>query len=710
MMALRPFLLLALLLSATGVRADPNWPDYRVIVWGDQKAAGYEALRAVGVDAGKVMGLRTPQIDPAAVNRSTAELRAAGMPYYVENLATDFYAPYHRWTPEHPNDVTWLMSEARRRYFANPNDASVWERQPSLSDEAWIDRIRTRLAETVRLHAPNRPLYYSLGDETGIADLTAAWDSDRSPAALAAFRAWLHGHYASLAALNAQWATSFPAWDNVVPELTTTALQRTDGNFSAWSDFRDFMDHAFAQALRAGTDAVHAADPTALAGIEGAQVPGRGGYDYTRLPHAVDLMEMYIAGGNLAIARSLNPALIVLSTSFGAGPQEAWNIWHDALMGAAGRIVWDDPPMLAGTVPSDRARSLAGTFQALRQGLGAQLLASQPRFDPVAILYSPASQRLQWLLDRRGGGGGWVARTAEVEGGNDDAMRRGMTASFDQLRALAVQPRILSPALLENGALDPQSTRLLILPRSIALSDAAIQAIQRFTAFGGIIVADGPAGVLDAHGRARPRAPLPNFPGLPGDAEQMATLLARAGVQPILRVLNPDGTQAGGVQVHSRRNGGVTLVGVQADYIQGAGPRQAVLQLPAPIAIQNLRGGGATVTDRLPITLDPVVPALFALSAGPLPKPVLGLVSSGRTTRLVVSLGAGFPAAMQVVMIDLVRPDGTSGGSVRVPLSGTPVTPQITFERSDPGGLWIARARDMLGSGIAELRFNVPAP
>ena len=53
------------------------------------------------------------------------------------------------------------------------------------------------------------------------------------------------------------------------------------GSLAPWSDFKEWMDEAFARAVRAGTDAVHAADPGALAGIEGAQIPGWGGYDYT---------------------------------------------------------------------------------------------------------------------------------------------------------------------------------------------------------------------------------------------------------------------------------------------------------------------------------------------------------------------------------------------------------------------------------------------
>src|SRR5581483_8999855 len=86
----------------------------------------------------------------------------------------------------------------------------------------------------------------------------------------------------------------------------------------------------------------HAADPTADAAIEGAQTPGWGGYDYTRLAGAVDLMEISGSDESLEIARSLNPELKILTTSFGGGGAEESRIWHELLLGARGLIIWDE--------------------------------------------------------------------------------------------------------------------------------------------------------------------------------------------------------------------------------------------------------------------------------------------------------------------------------------------------------------------------------
>src|SRR5450759_1683175 len=126
------------------------------------------ALRALGVSGSKVLGIRTP-FTQADVDARVAPLVAGGLRWYVENIVTDLYAPYHRWTPEHPREPSYLFNEAQRRHRETPADIDAFIRSPSLSDPVWLARIRTRLADTVHAHARYRPLFYSLGDEAGIA-------------------------------------------------------------------------------------------------------------------------------------------------------------------------------------------------------------------------------------------------------------------------------------------------------------------------------------------------------------------------------------------------------------------------------------------------------------------------------------------------------------------------------------------------------------
>jgi len=60
----------------------------------------------------------------------------------------------------------------------------------SFVDRGWLQKVHDRLIRDVRALQPYQPLYYSLGDETGIADLSAFWDFDFSEASLTAMREW----------------------------------------------------------------------------------------------------------------------------------------------------------------------------------------------------------------------------------------------------------------------------------------------------------------------------------------------------------------------------------------------------------------------------------------------------------------------------------------------------------------------------------------
>ena len=81
---------------------------------------------------------------------------------------------------------------------------------------------------------------------------------------------------------------------------------------------------------------MHRADPTALAGLEGGQIPGWGGYDYSLLAPAVDVMEIYDEGNAVELARAFHPNLVSLRTSFGTGPREVHAAWRHLLRGGRG--------------------------------------------------------------------------------------------------------------------------------------------------------------------------------------------------------------------------------------------------------------------------------------------------------------------------------------------------------------------------------------
>lgn len=674
------FLLLACLAAAPApAAADERWDEYQLIMWQDQPAAALPGLQRLGFTATKLIG-NGGRIDPQAL----AERRASGLPYYVENIATDWYASYHRYTPGQP--VTWRFDRDRVRRRADPGDAGVFVREPSLSDPAWLAAVQARLEALVRAQAGDRPLFYNLGDETGIADLAAPWDYDQSPVALAAFRAWLRTQYADLAALNAQWGTDYASWDAVAPELTDAAMRRTDQNYSAWADFKAWMDLAFADAVRAGTDAVHAADPAALAGLEGAQVPGWGGYDYGRLAGAVDVMEIYDTGNALELAHALNPALLPLSTAFAAGPREVHRAWRDLLRGGRGMVIWDDAGDVVGPdgTPGPRGLAIQTLVAGLRQ-VAPMLLASTPQPSAVAVLYSQASFRTRWMLDQQPKGVRWSDRDSEREN-DDNAWRAARRQVTGHLTELGIQPRWLTTQTLEAGALREGGTRVLILPHAIALSQAEVDEITAFAARGGTVLADTEPGVFDGHSRRRDapvlvgvaRMPYAMRPeGEPAGSSGLLALLQAAGVEPPVSVLGPDGAAAAGVDVHAYRNGAVTILALQASQPWAAPPRVTV-RLPAAAWVRDTRcPGDAVQTGVVQVALDPVRPAILVLSPAPLPGPVLSRDGTG----VRVGLAGPSPAAAYAMQLDALGGDdgvlrsvvvrtGPGGAAVAAPAPG----------------------------------------
>ena len=604
-----------------------RWRDYEIMIWQQQTPARLAGLQRLGVTGAAMLANRT-HVDPAAVAAQGAPLLAAGVRPYVENIATDFYAAYHRWTPEHP--VTWLFEEARAAHAAHPDAIGPWLRDPGLDDPAWLARIHDRLVDTVRAATPLRPLYYSLGDETGIADLSANWDFDFSERSLAGFRVWLRHSYGTLDALNREWDTHFTEWDAVRPLTTTEAMARPGDNFSPWSDFKAWMDRVFAAAVRSGTEAVHEADPAALAAIEGAQVPGWGGYDYTRLSRAVDVMEIYSGDDNMDIARAMNPDLVLLTTLFGSGTETVHDAWQALLMGSRGSVLWDDAGALVADdgTPGPAGMALAPLFAELRGGVGALLANATPHFDNVAILYSPASFRVQWMLDHRDLGAGWTARTAETEL-QDSALRAAMRQSAAAMRHSGVEPRWISPAMLEGGALT-EDLRMLVLPHSVALSAAEAAAIDIFVARGGTVVADTMPGVFDSHGS---RLPVPRgaawFTAGPGllmpDAaaplDDWAAMLAQAGIRPALSVRGADGARLDGVSTRQYDFGSVRVVAVQRDGPVGVSADVEV-GWGAPMMATDLRGRQALGwIDHARLAWPPEGPIMLALSAQPVSTP-----------------------------------------------------------------------------------------
>jgi hypothetical protein len=736
--------------EATFIARPPvrQWRDYIIMMWQDYNARDFRLLKTLGINGGQYVGRNNTPPDFLLDN----DLR-----WYAENIATDFYSAYHRWFPDRP--VNWLFRDAKELYKKDPANKEAFKRHPSLSDPVWLSRIHDRLVESVKRYSPYRPVFYDLGDESGIADLAGFWDFDFSDESLVPMRVWLRERYGTLAALNRQWGTTFSNWDSVMPMTTNEAMKRTDDNYSAWADFKEWMDIAYAGALKMGVDAVRSADPDAYAGIAGGQMPGWGGYDYYRLSQSLTAIEPYDIGNNIEILRSVNPRIAVVTTAFAHGPWEKHRVWYELLHGNRGLIIWDDKNEFVGKdgALGDRGREVAPYYSEIAGGLGALLINSTRLADPIAIHYSQASMRTEWMLAQKPKGDVWALRRSASDERIDNHFLRVRESWCRLIEDLGLQYNFVAYGQVEQGELIKHGYSVLILPRSSALSAAEAREIRAFAAQGGTVVADGQPGTFDEHSRKREQSVLSDLLqdsasgnggrdkltlvsdmvdyhqnrliGKEAPARQMAQqVFAASGVRPEYAVTDESGQHPTGVETHLFRNGGVTIIGLltnpqlRVDELgppefksndRFAKPRTVKLALPREMFVYDVRApktlGRQT---EITVTLDPYEPAIFA--ASPVAIAELEISAPARVQRgESVQIGLGFarasPAATHVFHLDVIDP----AGKMVDYYSGNIISSQghaaklLPVAYNDPRGKWTLRVHDLLSGQTRTIAVEV---
>jgi hypothetical protein len=710
---------------------DSKWWDYMIIMWQDGSAEHFTRLEKIGVNAGK-SSEHSDQLPEALLKDN--------LRWYVENMATDFYSAYHIYRPDRP--YNWAFLQAKELYRRDPSSKEGLKRHPSFSDPQWLAKIHDRLVESARTFSPYRPIFYNLADESGIAELAGFWDFDFSDHSLDEMRTWLKNRYGTLAALNGRWGTNFTTWDLVTPDTTREAMKRTDENYSSWADFKEWMAISYSGALKMGVDAIHSIDPHAYVGIEGAQMPGWGGYDYARLSKTLDAMEPYDIGDNIEIIRSLNPDLAFITTAFATGPLEKHRVWYELLHGARGQIIWDEKHDIIepdGTVGA-RGRDVAPYWNELRDGIGALMINSVRQADPIAIHYSQASMRTEWMKAQRPKGDAWMDRMSWTERKDSDFLR--LRDSYCRLiEDHGLQYNFVSYGQVENGQLLKGGYRMLILPRSSALSPAEANAITDFVHQGGILVVDGDAGTFDQHSRRLPKSSLAGL--LAGDTgrgkvvhlsaldyrqqrilgtggevyKAMSKVISDAGVHPEFAVVDAQGNSVPGIETHVFRNGAVSIVGLLSNppiEQNELGPlkvkseqrfeKPVPIRLIAPVemyAYDVRRAKPLGRVKQLPLTIDPYEPAIIAFSPTPEPKFRINApqrIARGETGRIGLAAEGHSPALADVFHIDVLGPDGKPISQY----SGNVLAPHDAAEKmlplalNDVPGKWTIEAKDLL--------------
>ena len=568
-----------------------GWKDYVVMMWQNYPANLVASFKDIDIN-GATYFSRSIALPDFLIDNNVR--------WYSESLATDYYSEYHRWRPDRP--VGWSFIQAKKLYQEDPNSLAAFKRHPSFWDPYWRKLIHDRGVATAERLAPYRPYFYSLADESGIAELEAAWDFDFSDESLVPMRRWLQTQYGSLGALNQEWGTNFTNWNLVMPLTTNQAMKRTDGNYAAWADFKEWMDISYADALKMGVDAIHEGRSARVRRTLAADRCRAGvGMTTPASPKCLNAIEPYDIGRSVDIVHSLNPDMVIESTSFAAGDRERQRVWYELLHGNRALIIWDEGEkyIQKDGQPSDIGKQAGELYKAIRSGEGALIINSKLVNNLIAIHYSQPSLRTQWMLERRPDGDAWMTRSASYERSTNDFMR--LRESWCNLiEDEGLQPNFVSYDQVEQGDLLKRGYHVLVLPESSSLSKAEATAIREFVAQGGVAIADGIPGTYDEHSRKLPTSSLadlfagPNteqvnvhpygkgkaillnadiisylqdrLDGKEGPVHQLMEQLLRSNdVRPEFSVEDAQGHSVVGIDVHVYADGGTRIIALQSN-------------------------------------------------------------------------------------------------------------------------------------------------
>ena len=512
-----------------------GWTNYHRILWlGDtvmqhpaQFPQFFQLVREMGIDSITTSAGGSPSL--AETNH---------LQYYVENIVNRGLC-----LKFNSNVKDWDKFVTDWAKGGRPDSALV--RDYSLDDPQWLRSAQRGVEQAVEQHKGGKPFAYDLRDELSVTYSANPFDYDFSPATLSSFRKWLRTLYADLAALNLEWETQFESWDSVMPFTTDRIKNRmasgdaiprgqpdwqavqhvhftadppatglTAWNFSPWADFRTYMDGSLARALGSLRDAAHRIDPASQIGIEGTQMAHAfGGYDLWSLSQVLDWIEPYDIGNSREILGSFMRGKPFVTTVFESDSNHASRrLWHLLLEGDRGCIVWWSEDCVewkdGAFVLSKKAKALAPVLKEMASPLAALFQNAQPEFDPIYIHYSQPSIQADWLIESTVDGSTWLRRFSSFEA-DYNRLAKVRDSWVKLFQDAGFTPQFISARDLESGALGQNRAEVLVLPNSLALSDAEAAEIERFVKVSGhVAFADGTPGLFDEHGRRRKRSPL----------------------------------------------------------------------------------------------------------------------------------------------------------------------------------------------------------
>jgi hypothetical protein len=437
-------------------------------------------------------------------------------------------------------------------------------RDRCFSDPANVAALARETAERVGERRKWGWIGYNMTDEVHLHQDTSV-EVCTSEFCTAAFREWAREQYGTIEAVNGEWSTNYASLDTIEPALLEQ-FQPGD-NPARWVDFRLCMEGVWVNAYAAAREAVREQYPEVRMSFTNPyRFDSLSGVDFYHWAPYEDILLKYMHPHVLDRYRSWSDAPMVSWFGYRSSATEASRfLWWFALQGGAMPIWWDalDPwayhgqenytswnmldPLWRRTRMSESVQGAAGE---LSGGLYRLASVQEGPTPEVGVLHSQPSMHVLYFEAAvkagkpvRDGYSGW---------------ERAHAVFTEALRRRGIPFRYVVPAEIEAGALD--DLELLVLPRSVALSDETCGKIAAFVESRGKLLADVMPATHTAHGRPRAEPALAaifageqavllgDLSGTEDRAERVDAALSRMAPEPAIRISGPGGDSPPDVQ------------------------------------------------------------------------------------------------------------------------------------------------------------------
>ena len=323
-------------------------------------------------------------------------------------------------------------------------------------------------------------------------------------------------------------------------------------NWAPWSEFRTFSDQVFAAAQARCVAIGRSIDPSIRVGFEGGEASTPlSGYDWARQLWEIGSIESYDLANGPEYIRSMrynkyNQRIFSFITLFDAGEkspatgdrENVYTLWYRLLhYGVTGAPIWWDKNFFKNDTNGDYgltpyAKGIAPTFAEFESGIVKLLQTAEWDDAEVALLYSMPSIQISWMMDSEMDGKSWNQRSNSYEPDH-------LSHAYDHvgwsklLEDVSIKGRFLSYLELDGGnstapdadadedddaddanappsggssddcVLSRRGVKVLILPRTLALSSSQRSKIEAWVANGGTLIADSLTGIYDEKLRRR---------------------------------------------------------------------------------------------------------------------------------------------------------------------------------------------------------------